>query len=104
MVSRLRYMKGRPAPEVAAWAADPPSSGTVAPSAAAAIAEAFLATDLVDVTMLIAHHFPELRCEARTWPRGQAPRWSGSYGPPGSWESAWPPGVQFWLHLRATRR
>jgi dienelactone hydrolase len=39
---------------------------------------AFLATDLVDVTMLIAHHFPELRREAQTWPRVRAPRVSGS--------------------------
>jgi hypothetical protein len=29
----------------------------------------FLATGLADVTMLIAHHFPGLRCEAQTWPR-----------------------------------
>jgi hypothetical protein len=42
---------------------------------------------LADVTMLIAHHFPELRREARTWPRGQAPRVSGVLCPgrvPGS--------------------
>jgi hypothetical protein len=38
------------------------------------IAEAFLATDLVDVTMLIAHHFPGLRREAQTWPQDQAAR------------------------------
>jgi hypothetical protein len=48
---------------------------------------AFLATDLVDVTMLIAHHFPELRREARTWPLGQVPRVSGVLCPGrGSWE------------------
>src|ERR1019366_6921679 len=32
-------------------------------------AVAFLATDLVDVTMLIAHHLPGLRREARAWPQ-----------------------------------
>jgi hypothetical protein len=58
-VSRLRYRKGRPM--VDARAAVPPSSGAaVTLSAAVALAEAFLATDLVDVTMLIAHHFPGL--------------------------------------------
>jgi hypothetical protein len=29
----------------------------------------FLATGLADVTMLIAHHLPELRREAPAWPR-----------------------------------
>ena len=32
-------------------------------------AATFLATGLADVTMLIAHHLPELRREARAWPR-----------------------------------
>src|ERR1019366_4897698 len=32
-------------------------------------AVAFLATGLADVTMLIAHHLPGLRREARAWPR-----------------------------------
>jgi hypothetical protein len=64
---------------------------------------AFLATDLADVTMLIAHHFPELRREAQTWPRGQGPSRKRVLCPgPGSWESAWAAGVQSWLHLRAT--
>jgi S-adenosyl methyltransferase len=42
----------------------------------------FLATDLADVTMLIAHRLPELRREARAWPRdpGRVP--VGQHGRP----------------------
>jgi len=59
----------------------------------------FLATGLADVTMLIAHHLADRS------PPSWASAWSTSLaaGPgPGSWESVWAPGVQFWLHLRAT--